>query len=70
VQFLSEESLLPALPVFGTSTVGLMASPQRPGPLRAASALTPGRTALPEEVAAAGRRNPTIPEAVRQQALA
>jgi WD40 repeat protein len=70
VQFLFEESPLPALPVFGASTVGLMASPQGPGPFLAASALIPGRTPLPGEVAAAVRRDPTITDAVRQQALA
>src|SRR5262249_19823202 len=70
VQFLFENSLLPALPVFGASTVGLMAAPQGPGPLLAASALIPGRTPLPDEVAAAVRGDPTITDAVRQQALA
>jgi hypothetical protein len=70
VQFLFEESPLPALPGVGASTVGLMASPLGPGPLLAASALIPGRTPLPGEVAAAVQRDPTITEAVRQQALA
>jgi WD40 repeat protein len=70
VQFLFEESRLPVLPICGASTVGLMASARGPGPLLAASALIPGRTPLPEEVAAAIRRDPTITEAVRQQALA
>jgi WD40 repeat protein len=69
VQWLFEESRLPALPVVGASTVGLMASPQAQGPLLAASALLPGRTPLPAEVAAAIRRDPTITDAVRQQAL-
>jgi hypothetical protein len=70
IQFLFEESRLPVLPTYGASTVGLMASPQGLGPLLAVSALIPGRTPLPEEVAAAVRRDPTITEAVRQQALA
>ena len=70
VQWLFEESHLPTLPIVGAITVGLMASPQGQGPLLAASALLPGRTPLPEEVAAAVRRDPTITEAVRQQALA
>jgi len=69
VQFLFE-SRLPVLPTYGASTVGLMASARGPGPLLAASALIPGRTPLPEEVAAAIRRDPTITEAVRQEALA
>jgi WD40 repeat protein len=70
VQWLFEESRLPTLPIVGASMVGLMASPQGQGPLLAASALLPGRSPLPEEVAAAVRRDPTITEAVRQQALA
>src|SRR5262249_23121656 len=70
VQFLFEESRLPVLPTYGASTVGLMASSRGPGPLLAASALIPGRTPLPEEVTAAVRRDPTITEAVRQEALA
>jgi WD40 repeat protein/tRNA A-37 threonylcarbamoyl transferase component Bud32 len=70
VQWLFKESLLPALPNVGASTVGLMASPQGPAPLLAASALIPGRTPLLAEVAAVIRRDPTITEAVRQQALA
>jgi WD40 repeat protein len=70
VQFLFEESLLPTLPVFGAGTVGLMASPFGQGPFLAASALIPRRTPLPEEVAAAVRRDPTITDAVREQALA
>jgi WD40 repeat protein len=70
VQFLFEESRFPSLPVFGAGTVGLMAAPQGPGPLLAASALIPGRTPLPAEVAAAVLRDPTITDAVRQQALA
>jgi hypothetical protein len=69
VQFLFE-SRLPVLPTYGASTVGLMASPWGPAPLLAASALIPGRTPLPAEVAAAIRRDPTITEPVRQQALA
>jgi tetratricopeptide (TPR) repeat protein len=70
VQFLYKESRLPALPTYSASTVGLMASPEGPAPLLAASALIPGRTPVPAEVAAAVRRDPTITEAVRQQALA
>jgi WD40 repeat protein len=70
VQWLFEESRLPALPVVSASTVGLLASSQGQGPLLAASALLPGRTPLPAEVAAAIRRDPTITDAVRQQALA
>jgi WD40 repeat protein len=70
VRWLFEESRLPALPVVGASTVGLLASSQGQGPLLAASALLPGRTPLPAEVAAAIRRDPTITDAVRQQALA
>jgi hypothetical protein len=70
VKFLFDESLLPVLPVLCASTAGLMASPQGPAPLLAASALIPGRTPLPAEVAAAVRRDPTITEAVRQEALA
>jgi WD40 repeat protein len=70
VRWLFEESLLPVLPTYGANTVGLMASPQGPAPLLAASALIPGRTPLPAEVAAAVRRDPTITHAVRQQALA
>src|SRR5262249_28090537 len=70
VRWLFDESSPPALPICGASTVGLMASARGPGPLLAASALIPGRTPLPEEVAAAIRRDPTITEAVRQQALA
>ena len=50
--------------------IGFLASPQRQGPLLAASAMLTGRRPLPEEVAAAVRRDPTITEAVRQQALA
>jgi WD40 repeat protein/serine/threonine protein kinase len=69
VQWLFEESLFPALPVIRASTVGLMASPQAPAPLLVASALLPGRTPLPAEVAAAIRRDPTITDAVRQRAL-
>jgi WD40 repeat protein/serine/threonine protein kinase len=68
VQWLFKESLLPALPNVGASTAGLLASP--PGPLLAASALVPGRTPLPAEVAAAVERDPSITEPVRQQALA
>jgi len=70
VQWLFEESPRPALPTFGTSTLGIMASPQGQGPLVAASALLYRRTPLPEEVAAVIRWDPTITEAVRQQALA
>jgi WD40 repeat protein len=70
VQFLFEESLLPTAPVFGAGTVGLMASPFGQGPFLAASALIPRRTPLPEEVSAAVRRDPTITDAVREQALA
>jgi WD40 repeat protein len=70
VQWLFQESLFPALPNIGASTVGLLSSPLDPGPLLAASALIPGRTPLPVEVAAAVRRDPTITDAVRQQALA
>jgi hypothetical protein len=69
VQWLFKESRLPTLPVVGASTVGLTASPQGQGPLLAASALLAGRTPLPAEVAAAMRRDPTITDAVRQQAL-
>jgi tetratricopeptide (TPR) repeat protein len=69
VQFLFE-SRLPVLPTYGASTVGLMASARGPGPLLAASALIPGRSALPAEVAAAVRYDPTITDAVRQRALA
>jgi WD40 repeat protein len=69
VQFLFEESLLPAVPVFRAGTVGLMASPLGQGPFLAASALIPRRTPLPEEVEDAVRRDPTITEAVREQAL-
>jgi tetratricopeptide (TPR) repeat protein len=47
-----------------------MASPQGQGPFVAVSTLLPRRTLLPEEVAAVIRRDPTITEAVRQQALA
>ena len=68
VKFLFEESLFPALPNVGASTVGLLSSPL--GPLPAASALIPKRPPLPVEVAAAVRRDPTITDAVRQQALA
>jgi WD40 repeat protein len=70
VQWLFKESLLPALPNVGPSTVGLLASPPGPAPLLAASALIPGRTPLPKEVAAAVERDPSITEAVRRQALA
>src|SRR5262249_53410605 len=70
VQFLFEESRLPTVPVFGAGTVGFMASPLGQGPFLAASALIPRRTPLPEEVAATVRRDPTITEAVREQALA
>jgi WD40 repeat protein len=70
VQYLFEESLHPTVPVFGAGTVGFMASPLGQGPFLAASALIPRRTPLPEEVAAAVRRDPTITEAVREQALA
>jgi WD40 repeat protein len=69
VQWLFEESRLPALAVGSASAVGLMASPHGHGPLLAASALLPGRTPLAAEVAAAIRRDPTITDAVRQQAL-
>jgi tetratricopeptide (TPR) repeat protein len=47
-----------------------MASPHGQGPLLVASALFRRRTPLPQEVAAAIRRDPTITEAVRQHALA
>ncbi len=67
-RWLFEESPLPALPAVSAGTVALLASPQ--GPLLAASALLPRRRPLPEEVTAAIRRDPTITEAVRQQALA
>jgi hypothetical protein len=70
VQWLFEESTLPALPVTGAGTVGLMAAPQGQGSLLAASALIPGRPPLPAEVKAAVGRDPTITEAVRQEALA
>jgi WD40 repeat protein len=70
VQFLFKESPLPALPVLSASTVGLMASPQGHGPILAAYALVPERPPLPAEVAAAVRRDLTITDAVRQQALA
>jgi WD40 repeat protein/serine/threonine protein kinase len=69
VQWLFEESRVAALPVLCARTVGFMASPHGQGPLLAASALLPGRTSLPAEVAAAIRRDPTITDAVRQQAL-
>jgi WD40 repeat protein len=69
VQWLFEESPLPALPVSGAGTVGFLASPQGQGYLLAASTLLPNRPPLPQEVAAAVRRDPTITEAVRQQAL-
>jgi WD40 repeat protein len=69
VKWLFEESRLPPHPLVGASTVGLVASPYGQGPLLAASALFRRRTPLPEEVAAAVRRDPTITEAVRQQAL-
>jgi WD40 repeat protein len=69
VQWLFEESRLPTLPVLSASTAGFLASSQGQGPLLAASALLPGRTPLPAEVAAAIRRDPTITDAVRQQAL-
>jgi hypothetical protein len=70
VQWLFEESQVAALPVLCPRTVGFMASPHGQGPLLAASVLLPGRTPLPAEVAAAIRRDPTITDAVRQQALA
>jgi WD40 repeat protein len=69
VEWLFEESPLPALPRVGTSALGLLASPLGQGPLLAASALIPGRSPLPAEVAATVQRDPTITEAVRQQAL-
>jgi WD40 repeat protein len=69
VQFLFEESPLPVLSVTGAGTVGFMASPLGQGPLLAASALIPGRNPVPAEVAATVQRDPTIREAVRQQAL-
>jgi tetratricopeptide (TPR) repeat protein len=47
-----------------------MASPWGPAPLLAASAFIPRTTPLPAEVAAAVRRDPTITDAVRQEALA
>jgi WD40 repeat protein len=70
VQWLFEESPLPVLPTTSASTIALLASPQGQGPLLAASALLPRRTPLPAEVTAAIRRDPTITDAVRQQALA
>src|SRR5262249_45434482 len=70
VKFLFDDSLFPVLPTYGASTMGLMASPQGLAPLLAASAPIPRRTPLPAEVAAAVRRDPTITEPVRQEALA
>jgi WD40 repeat protein/serine/threonine protein kinase len=70
VQWLFEESPVAALPVLCARTVGFMASPHGQGPLLAASAFLPRSTPLPEEVTAFVRRDPTITEAVREQALA
>jgi WD40 repeat protein len=70
VQWLFEESPLPALPVKCATTAGLLASPLGQGHMLAASALIPERTPLPSEVAAAVERDPSITEAVRQKALA
>jgi WD40 repeat protein/serine/threonine protein kinase len=70
VQFLFEESRLPTVPIFAAGTVGFIASPVGPGPLLAASAFVAERTPLPQEVTAAIRVDPTITEAVREQALA
>jgi WD40 repeat protein len=70
VQWLFEESQVAALPVLCPRTVGFIASPHGQGPLLAASAFLPRRTPLPEEVTTFIRRDPTITEAVRQQALA
>jgi hypothetical protein len=69
VQWLYEESPLPALPVTAADTVGSLASPHGQGPLLAAFALLPKRPPLPQEVAAAVRRDRTITEPVRQHAL-